>query len=88
MKADYSKVAAMRAWTTAIAACALLLPGCGWIGFRKTPSDDELGTARAVVRVAYKVDTPNGAGGFGGSERDVLVKRGGRWYISSWQTLP
>lgn len=146
----------MRAWTSSIAACALLLSGCGWVSFRKTPSDDELrlerevrafyseiqsafaagnpqalaslydasiskpmtkpeieawiekffaehgrgsmsyssfsidelGHARAVVTLAYKVETPDGAGNFGGSERDSLIKRGGRWYMAGWQTLP
>lgn len=49
---------------------------------------DELGYLQAVVTLTYRVETPEGRGDFGGTERDALVKRRGRWYISAWEKLP
>ena len=46
---------------------------------------EELANSRAVVTVAYKVDTPPGRLGLGGIERATLVKRRGRWYLSNWE---
>jgi hypothetical protein len=46
---------------------------------------DELGFQRAVVRFHYRVDTPDGQGGFSGYERDTLVKKNGRWYTARWE---
>lgn len=49
---------------------------------------DDLGLARAVVTLKYAVETPDGKGGFAGSERDTLVRRAGRWYTASWERGP
>ncbi len=51
-------------------------------------SVDELSYIRAVVTVSYKVETSRGKDDFSGSERDVLVKHRGRWYIASWDKVP
>ena len=48
---------------------------------------DELAFERAVVTLRYRVDTPDGRGGFGGAERDTLVKKSGRWYTAAWERL-
>lgn len=48
---------------------------------------DELGYLRAVVSLAYAVDTPGGKGDFRGAERQVLVKKRGRWYMESREKL-
>lgn len=48
---------------------------------------EELGFERAVVLLEYAVEPSSGHGGFGGSERDTLVKRGGRWYTASWEKI-
>lgn len=45
---------------------------------------DELGFVRAVVTLTYRVETPDGKGAFGGTERDVLERRDGRWFVASW----
>ncbi|MBI5630253.1 MAG: hypothetical protein HY921_05160 [Elusimicrobia bacterium] len=45
---------------------------------------DSLGPLQATVTMAYRVETLDGKGNFGGVERDSLVKKGGRWYISAW----
>ncbi len=39
----------------------------------------------ASVLITYKVETPDGKGDFGGTERDALVKEHGQWYISGWE---
>lgn len=46
---------------------------------------NETGPASAVVTLTYSVTTTDGKGNFGGTERDVLVKRGGQWLMASWQ---
>lgn len=46
---------------------------------------NETGPASAVVTLTYSVTTADGKGNFGGTERDVLVKRGGQWLMASWQ---
>lgn len=48
---------------------------------------DDLGLQRAVVTLKYAVETPDGKGGFAGTERDTLVRRGGRWYTAAWEKL-
>lgn len=48
---------------------------------------EELGYQRAVVMLTYRVETPGGKGDFGGTERDTLVKRRGRWYVSAWEKV-
>ena len=50
-------------------------------------SIDEMSYIRAVVTLDYKVETQRGKDDFAGSERDVLVKHHGRWYIASWDKL-
>lgn len=49
---------------------------------------NELGYLQAVVTLTYKVETPDGKGGFGGTEEDKLVKRRKRWYVASWDKVP
>ena len=49
---------------------------------------DDLGLARAVVTLKYAVETPDGKGGFAGTERDTLVRRSGRWYMAAWEKAP
>ena len=46
---------------------------------------ERLGYENAVVLLTYRVETKNGKGNFGGTERDVLVKRGRRWIMTSWE---
>lgn len=46
---------------------------------------DDLGLQRAIVTLEYAVETPDGKGGFGGTERDTLVRRSGRWYTAAWE---
>jgi hypothetical protein len=49
---------------------------------------ESVGHVSAVVRLAYRVDTRDGAGSFRGVERDYLLKHGRRWYVSAWDKLP
>ncbi len=49
---------------------------------------ERLGYENAVVLLAYRVETKDGAGNFGGVERDYLTKRGRRWLVTSWETVP
>ena len=49
---------------------------------------ERVGHVGAVVLLTYKVETSGGKGDFGGVERDEMVKRGGRWYVSGWEKLP
>lgn len=49
---------------------------------------ERLGYENAVVLLTYKVETTDGKGGFGGTERDVLVKRGRRWSMTEWEVVP
>lgn len=46
---------------------------------------ERLGYENAVVLLTYRVETKDGKGDFGGTERDYLVKRGKRWIITSWE---
>jgi hypothetical protein len=46
---------------------------------------ERLGYENAVVLLTYHVKTKSGKGNFGGTERDVLVKRGKRWVITEWE---
>ncbi len=58
----------------------------GRASFKITALDiEELAYERAVVSLRYRVETPDGQGGFAGSEIDTLIKRHGRWYTARWQ---
>jgi len=46
---------------------------------------ERLGYQNAVVLLTYRVETSDGKGDFGGTERDYLVKRGRRWIMTSWE---
>lgn len=46
---------------------------------------DDLGHEQAQVTLKYAVEPADGKGGFGGTEQDSLVKRGGRWYTRAWE---
>ncbi|UPT73267.1 MAG: hypothetical protein M0D55_15460 [Elusimicrobiota bacterium] len=46
---------------------------------------ERLGRENAVVLLTYRVETKDGRGSFGGTERDVLVKRGRRWTMTEWE---
>ncbi|MBI4371518.1 MAG: hypothetical protein HY552_04395 [Elusimicrobia bacterium] len=48
---------------------------------------ERVGPASAVVTLTYSVTTRDGAVSFGGTERDKLIQRGGRWYITAWEKL-
>jgi len=50
---------------------------------------EQVGHVSAVVTITYLVDTRDGRGSFGATERDELVHRAERrWYISAWEKLP
>jgi hypothetical protein len=49
---------------------------------------ERLGYENAVVLLTYRVETKDGNGNFGGTERDVLVKRGRRWTMTEWEVVP
>lgn len=46
---------------------------------------ERLGFENAVVLLTYRVETMDGKGSFGGTERDYLAKRGKRWVMTSWE---
>lgn len=46
---------------------------------------ERLGHVNAVVLLSYRVETKDGNGNFGGTERDYLAKRGRRWVVTSWE---
>lgn len=46
---------------------------------------ERLGYVNAVVLLTYRVETKDGKGDFGGTERDYLTKRGKRWIMTSWE---
>lgn len=48
---------------------------------------ERLGHESAVVLLTYRVETADGKGGFGGTERDYLAKRGKRWVVTAWEKL-
>jgi len=47
-----------------------------------------VGHVQAEVLLTYRVETRDGDGSFGGTERDRLVKRGRRWSMASWDKVP
>jgi hypothetical protein len=50
---------------------------------------ESVGHVTAVVTITYRVETRDGEGSFGGTERDELVQRAGRhWYVTAWDKLP
>ena len=50
---------------------------------------ERVGHVSAVVTIVYRVETRDGQGSFGGTERDELVQRTGRrWYVTAWDKLP
>ena len=49
---------------------------------------ERLGYENAVVLLTYRVETKNGKGNFGGTERDYLTKRGRRWVVTAWEKVP
>lgn len=48
---------------------------------------ERLGFENAVVLLTYRVETSDGKGSFGGTERDSLAKRGKRWVVTSWEKV-
>ena len=44
---------------------------------------ERLGYESAVVLLTYRVETKDGDGNFGGTERDDLAKRGRRWVVTA-----
>jgi hypothetical protein len=48
---------------------------------------ERLGYENAVVLLTYRVETRDGKGDFGGTERDYLSKRGRRWVVTSWEKV-
>ena len=48
---------------------------------------ERLGHENAVVVLSYRVETKDGNGNFGGTERDTLAKRGRRWVVTSWEKV-
>ena len=50
---------------------------------------EQVGHVTAVVTIVYRVETRDGQGSFGGTERDELVQRTGRhWFVTGWDKLP
>lgn len=50
---------------------------------------EQVGHVSAVVTIVYRVETKDGAGSFGGTERDELAHRDNRrWYVTAWEKLP
>lgn len=49
---------------------------------------ERAGHVSAVVLLTYRVETKDGDGSFGGTERDELVKRGRRWSVAAWEKAP
>ena len=49
---------------------------------------ERVGHVSAVVTIVYRVQTRDGEGSFGGTERDELVQRTGRrWYVTGWDKV-
>lgn len=46
---------------------------------------ERLGPVEAVITITYRVETPDGKGDFGATERETLVQQKKRWYISAWE---
>ena len=49
---------------------------------------ERLGFENAVVLLTYRVETKDGQGSFGATERDQLVKHGRQWTVTSWEKAP
>ncbi|MEK7234356.1 MAG: hypothetical protein AAB268_11110 [Elusimicrobiota bacterium] len=49
---------------------------------------ERLSYENAVVLLTYRVETKDGNGNFGGSERNFLTKHGRRWVVTSWEKAP
>lgn len=49
---------------------------------------ERAGHVSAAVALTYRVETRDGDGSFGGTERDELVKRGRRWSVTAWEKAP
>lgn len=50
---------------------------------------EQVGHVSAVVVITYRVETRDGQGSFGGTERDELAHRDNRrWYVTAWEKLP
>jgi hypothetical protein len=50
---------------------------------------EQVGHVTSVVTITYRVETRDGQGSFGGTERDDLIQRTGRhWYVTGWDKLP
>ena len=50
---------------------------------------EQVGHVSAVVTIAYRVETKDGQGSFGGTERDELAHRDNRrWYVTAWEKVP
>ena len=50
---------------------------------------EQVGHVTSVVTITYRVETRDGEGSFGATERDELVQRTGRrWYVTAWDKLP
>jgi hypothetical protein len=49
---------------------------------------EQVGHVTSVVTIQYRVETRDGDGSFGGTERDSLVQRTGRrWYVTGWDKI-
>ncbi|MBI3289757.1 MAG: hypothetical protein HYZ74_09600 [Elusimicrobia bacterium] len=48
---------------------------------------ERLGLQNAIVTLTYRVETRDGEGSFAATERDELVKRGRRWYVTGWEAV-
>lgn len=48
---------------------------------------ERLGFENAVVLLTYRVETADGKGSFGGTERDTLARRGKRWVVTGWEKV-
>lgn len=46
---------------------------------------ERLGHVSAVVLLTYRVETSDGKGGFEGTERDELARRGRTWVVTAWE---
>jgi hypothetical protein len=48
---------------------------------------ERVGHVSAVVVLTYRVETRDGDGSFGGTERDEFARHGRRWSISAWDKV-
>jgi hypothetical protein len=50
---------------------------------------ERVGHVSAVVTITYRVETRDGQGSFGATERDELAHRDNRrWYVTAWEKVP